>query len=278
MEEQLKTILTIAGFDPSSGAGVTADLAVIASHGFFGTSAVTALTVQSTLGVKASHLVDAAILAATLDCLVDDIPPSGIKIGMLASRENVRVVVQLLNRLRLLGIKVPVVLDPVMRSSSGRELLSLDGVAMIQSDLLPVVDWLTPNIDELATLTRMAVSTPDDVESAVASLLARYRGLSVVGKGGHLATADDFVAVGDGRKEWMLGTKIPSRSTHGTGCAFSTALVCGLVAGNDGLVAARSAKAFVTEAIRSAPVIGHGTGPMNLRWPLARRVEPPAEV
>src|SRR5580698_8027237 len=134
------TVLTIAGFDPSSGAGVTADLMVFAAHGLFGTSCITALTVQSTVGVRATQPVAGEVVRATLDCLQDDLPVAGIKIGMLATAENVAAVVDFLEGIR--GQGIPVVLDPVLRSSSGRELLDAAGVVLMRERLLPLVDWV----------------------------------------------------------------------------------------------------------------------------------------
>ena len=128
---QMQTVLTIAGFDPSSGAGVTADLMVFAAHGLFGTSCITGLTVQSTVGVRSTTAVSAEVVKATLDCLVSDLPPAGIKIGMLTTAENVGVVAEFLAAFRDEERRVPVVLDPVLRSSSGRELLDAEGVAAI---------------------------------------------------------------------------------------------------------------------------------------------------
>src|SRR4030081_3252057 len=126
---RMQTVLTIAGFDPSSGAGVTADLMVFAAHGLFGTSCITGLTVQSTVGVRSTTAVSAEVVRATLDCLAGDLPPSGIKIGMLTTAGNVAVVAEFLAAFRDEETRVPVVLDPVLRSSSGRELLDAEGVA-----------------------------------------------------------------------------------------------------------------------------------------------------
>ena len=264
----IQTVLTIAGFDPSSGAGITADLAVIAAHGMFGTSAITALTVQSTLGVRASHIVAAPIREATLQCLVEDLPPTGVKLGMLGSRENVRVAVKFLQGLRVGGSKIYVVLDPAIRSTSGRELLSQAGFELLRNELLPLVDWITPNLAELGELAGLQVSGPDEMEAAVDKLMTGHTRLNVVATGGHLDSADDLVALSDGRREWQRGEKIVSRATHGTGCAYSAALTCGLVAGHDGMTAARLAKDFVSKAIRRAEIIGNGNGPMELLWPL----------
>jgi hydroxymethylpyrimidine/phosphomethylpyrimidine kinase len=263
-----KTILTIAGFDPSSGAGVTADLAVIASHGYFGTAAITALTVQSTERVRAVHAVEPAVLAETLECLVADIEPDGVKIGMLASEGNAGVV---LDFLRKLGRKVPVVLDTVVRSSSGKRLLSCAGYQTLQEELLPLVDWITPNLAELGMLSGVEVSTPANMEEGVDALRGRFPALGLVATGGHLEVPDDLLCGADGIKVWLRGERVESRSTHGTGCAFSTAMLCGLVDGRGGVEAARQAKAFVTEGIRRAPGVGKGRGPLELRWPLLEK-------
>lgn len=266
----IQTVLTIAGFDPSSGAGITADLAVIAAHGMFGTSAITALTVQSTLGVRATHMINAPILEATLACLVEDLPPAGVKLGMLGNRENVRAVVKVLQEIRSSGWRIPVVLDPVIRSSSGRELLSATGVDALRQELLPLVDWVTPNLLELGVLADMDVHAETDMGEAVDCLMANHAWLNVVATGGHLDSADDLVVLSDGRRRWLRGEKLVSRATHGTGCAYSTALTCELVAGHEPLQAARLAKEFVAEAIRRAEIIGNGNGPMDLLWPVRR--------
>src|SRR5271168_4062478 len=153
----MQTVLTIAGYDPSSGAGVTADLMVFAAHGLFGTSCITSLTVQSTMGVRSATPVTAETVRATLDCLESDLPAMGIKIGMLGTAGNAAAVADFLQRLRDEGRRVPVVLDPVLRSSSGRELLDADGVEVMRERLLPLVDWVTPNLEEAAMLTGCSV-------------------------------------------------------------------------------------------------------------------------
>ena len=236
----------------------------------FGTSAITALTVQSTLGVQASHMVAAPILEATLECLVEDLPPAGVKLGMLGNRENVRVAVKVLQGLRTSGWRIPVVLDPVIRSSSGRELLNAAGVDALREELLPLVDWVTPNLLELGVLARIEVCTEADMDEAVDRLLANHAWLNVAATGGHLDSADDLIALSDGRRRWLRGEKLVSRATHGTGCAYSTALTCELVAGQEPLQAARLAKNFVVEGIRRAEIIGNGNGPMDLLWPIRR--------
>ena len=257
------TLLTIAGFDPSSGAGVTADLQVFTAHGFFGISAITALTVQSTVGVQTTKAVDAEWLTDTLRCLADDLPADGIKIGMLATAENVEAVAAFLSGL---GRRVPVVLDPVMVSSSGRALLNEEGVQMLRERLLPQVDWVTPNRAELARLTGRHVSSRAEMEAAGRELARDFAGLNVVVTGGDLDSADDCVVGADGVTEWLAGARIPSYATHGTGCAFSSALLCRVYDTSHVQNVERvfGAKRFVAEAIRTAVPMGRGKGPMNL--------------
>lgn len=267
----MQTVLTIAGFDPSSGAGVTADLKVFAAHGLFGTSCITALTVQSTIGVEAAHPVAADVVRSTLDCLWSDLPADGIKIGMLSTAANVSVVTDFIRSLRSAGVKIPVVLDPVLRSSSGRDLLEPEGVSLLHERLLPLVDWVTPNVDELAVLTGQHIAEHGDVPEAARTLQCASRRLNVFATGGHLETPDDLVIAPDGSERWLAGKRVETTSTHGTGCALSSALLCGLVLGVAD--APGSAKAYVAEALRSAVAVGKGHGPVNHLWPMlpARR-------
>jgi hydroxymethylpyrimidine/phosphomethylpyrimidine kinase len=263
--------LTIAGFDPSSGAGITADLAVIAAHGFFGTSAITALTVQSTLGVRAVHPVGAEVLAETLDWLVEDLPPAGIKIGMMATEENVYAVAKFLGRFQTGrgGTTIPVVLDPVLRSSSGAELLSDAGVEAIRRELLHLVTWVTPNVQELAVLAEREIESEQRIEDIAFWMTDEWCDLGVVVTGGDRERANDFWLEPGGKAGgWEMAEKIESRATHGTGCAFSTALLCGLVEDLSGEKAVMKAKAFVAEGIRRGLGLGGGNGPLDLLWPL----------
>ena len=260
----MQTVLTIAGFDPSSGAGVAADLMVFAAHGLFGTSCITSLTVQSTIGVQEAHPIRPDTVRTTLDCLQSDLPAAGIKIGMLATAETVTVVADFLGHLRSRGERVPVVLDPVLRSSSGAELLDQPGVELLRQRLLPLVDWVTPNLAELEVLTGRPVLERADLPAA-ARLLHESTGLNVVATGGHLDAPDDFMLTAAGTW-WLRGTRIDSASTHGTGCAFSSALLSGLVQGKSGYEAAVGAKLYVAEAIRTAPGLGKGRGPLNHLW------------
>ncbi|MBS1815761.1 MAG: bifunctional hydroxymethylpyrimidine kinase/phosphomethylpyrimidine kinase [Acidobacteria bacterium] len=259
--------LTIAGHDPSSGAGITADLATFAAHGVFGASCITALTVQSTLGVAKIQPILGGYLHESLDFLAKDIPISGVKIGMLGSEENVRAVADFL---QTLPPGTPIVLDPVLVSSSGRELLDQNGISAMRSSLLPHVSWITPNRSELGALLNGAdCNSREQIEQSARKLDAEYPRLGIVVTGGDADTPDDFVLPPQAeRGNWLPGEHIQSNATHGTGCAFSSAMLCALMQGQTGLEAATSAKHYVTEAVRRAPRIGQGKGPMHLLWPL----------
>jgi hydroxymethylpyrimidine/phosphomethylpyrimidine kinase len=263
----MQTVLTIAGFDPSSGAGITADLQVFSAHGLFGTSCITALTVQSTRGVRSTHPIDPAILEATLQHLTEDLPPAGIKIGMLSATAAVTSVATYLTKLRSTTPHIPVVLDPILRSSSGRELLEPAALEPLRKTLLPLVDWITPNLDELSILTGLPVATRDDLPPVAAALL-KLGGphLNILATGGHLNPPDDLLLTSD-QTTWLPGEHVSSTSTHGTGCALSSALLSRLVLGDTPHAAALAAKHYVAHAIRSATPIGSGKGPLNLLWP-----------
>ena len=264
----MRTLLTIAGFDPSSGAGVSADLATFAAHDCFGTACVTALTVQSTMEVRETHPVAEAVVRSTLRCLQDDLPADGVKIGMLGTAEVVDAVVQFLERVREQGRGRPaVVLDPVLRSSSGRELLAPSAVDQLRTRLLPLVDWVTPNVDELAVLTKVGPLGRSELAGAARELQRALPQLGIVVTGGHTDPPDDLLVAPDSEPVWVSGKPLlRSRSTHGTGCAYSSAFLCGLVTGGTPREAAAAAKEYVYRGIESAPGLGAGKGPLNHLW------------
>jgi hydroxymethylpyrimidine/phosphomethylpyrimidine kinase len=274
-----RTLLTIAGHDPSSGAGVTADLQTFAAHRLFGTSAITALTVQSTLGVAELKAVDPAFFRRALDHLVADLPPSGIKIGMLGSSEIAASVAGFLaTRYHPEGkstagnqppSRIPVVLDPILRATSGHDLLPPDAIETLHHQLLPHVTWITPNWSELSALTSQPVETLTQAEAAAQLLAARHPHLHIVATAGDHAQPTDILRLPSGDIHRYPGEHLDSTSTHGTGCAFSSALLCHLVLRDTPIEAVRNAKHFVTEAIRNAPNLGHGKGPLNFFWHLS---------
>ncbi len=270
----MMTVLTIAGFDPSSGAGISADLKVFAAHGLYGTACITALTVQNTLGVAATHPISADTITATLQNLQGDLPSAGIKIGMLATPEAVSATAAFLREIRQEAL-VPVVLDPVFKSSSGKHLLNMDGIERLRKELLPIVDWITPNLDETAVLLERDLIAPAEISQAAAKLQRLGTGLTVVVTGGHQIPPNDLVLQPNSLPHVLVGQYIASSAIHGTGCAFSSALLSRLVLGDAPMVAAQAAKEYVATAIRLAGVIGHGHGPLNHLWPLQRRASTP---
>lgn len=266
--------LTIAGFDPSSGAGITADLKVFAAHGVYGMAAITALTVQSTVGVRRMEPVGTALLEETLQCLCEDVPFAGIKIGMLGSAAAVKTVASFLRESGDATVgggtvgRGRVVLDPVLRSSSGQALLEEGGISALWEHLLPRVGWITPNLDEIEVLTGMRPDGPEATAAGARLLqtMAAERGnpeLNVVVTGGHLDRPDDFLLTATGEEYWLPGEHISTSATHGTGCAFSTALLCGLMAGQGAADATANAKAYVAAAMKAAYPVGRGKGPVN---------------
>jgi hydroxymethylpyrimidine/phosphomethylpyrimidine kinase len=278
----MKTVLTIAGYDPSSGAGVTADLMVFAAHGLFGTSCITALTVQSTLGVRSTHPVEASVVGQTLEALDQDLRPDGIKIGMVSNESNCLEIIRYITSLKLLNserfdrLLIPFVLDPVIRSSSGSELVDAPGLVALREQLLPLVSWITPNLQELALLTGKVVEGRADLPAACRFLqeTTECKGdkakLGVFAKGGHLDKPDDYLLTPQGDGYWLPGDRVDTEASHGTGCALSSAFLSQLVLGEDPVEAARRAKAYVAGALRNAAKIGAGRGPVNHLWTLSK--------
>ena len=271
--DRKRIALTIAGLDPSNGAGVTADLQTFAAHGIFGTSAVTALTVQNTLGVAAVETLPDGLLLRTLEYLFADLPPIGIKIGMLGAVDLALAVSNFLTVfLPRAGSKsrIPIVFDPILRSSSGRELFTATQLEVLHAHLLPTVNWATPNWQELAALTHLEVRSPEQAEAAAHHLGKRHPHLHLAVTAGDSAQPTDILRLPSGEIHRFAGEHIETTSTHGTGCAFSAALLSRLIHGDAPTEAVASAKHFVAEALRQAPGIGHGRGPLNLLWPLQR--------
>jgi hydroxymethylpyrimidine/phosphomethylpyrimidine kinase len=267
MTEKPRIILTIAGFDPSSGAGVTADIKTIAAHGCYGVACITALTVQSTAGVRRVEAVEAAVIRQMLEELAADVAISGVHIGMLGTAAVVQVVAEFLERGggSAEGRVRNVVLDPVLRSSSGAELLDSDGVGMLIERLIPLAAVITPNVDEAAALTGSKVANVEEM-GAAARRLHEMGAAAVVVTGGHLEKAIDLLSFTSTRgiqQELFKTDKLKSSNTHGTGCAFSTSIACHLAADRGLAEAVLLAKTYVTAAIAAGHPLGRGTGPVN---------------
>jgi hydroxymethylpyrimidine/phosphomethylpyrimidine kinase len=265
MTEKPPVVLTIAGFDPSSGAGVTADIKTIAAHGCFGLACITALTVQSTAGVRRIEVLDPSLVSETLEELAADIEIAAVHIGMLGSGKVAKAVAEFLSR-RTGKDRLPnVVLDPILKSSSGAELLDSAGIKLLMERLIPLADVITPNVDEGAVLTGLKVTCVDEMKAAAAKL-HEMGASAVVVTGGHLDKAIDVLSFTTKRGvevEIFKADRQRSNSTHGTGCAFSTAIACHLALDRGLAEAALLAKTYVTAAISNAHSLGRGTGPVN---------------
>jgi hydroxymethylpyrimidine/phosphomethylpyrimidine kinase len=251
-------VLTIAGFDPSSGAGITADIKTIAAHGCYGVAAITALTVQSTAGVRQVNPVDPKLLRDSLDELTADVNVSAVHIGMLGSADVAAEVVDFLQRSQL----PHVVLDTILKSTSGSRLLDESGVKVLTEKLLPLAEAVTPNAEEAAALAGMQVSYVDDMRQA-AQKLHEMGAKGVVITGGHLEKATDVLSLQNGEFQIFKSDRQDSTCTHGTGCAFSSAIACHLAYGRALSEAVLLAKAYITAAIANAYPIGKGAGPVN---------------
>jgi hydroxymethylpyrimidine/phosphomethylpyrimidine kinase len=265
MADAPQVVLTIAGFDPSSGAGVTADIKTIAAHGCYGVACLTALTVQSTAGVRRVESIDSSLITETLEELVNDMSIAAVHIGMLGTAKAVRAVADFLSQ-RSGKDKLPnVVLDPILHSSSGAALLDVQGVKLLSEKLIPLADVITPNVEEAAALTRLKVSDLAEMRSA-ASKLHEMGSSAVVITGGHLDKAIDLLSFRTKRgveQEVFKAERQRSSSTHGTGCAFATAMACHLALDRGLPEAALLAKTYVTAAITAGHPLGRGTGPVH---------------
>jgi len=270
-------VLTIAGFDPSCGAGVTADIKTIAAHGCYGTACITALTVQTTIGVRRVEPVSKEIVRETLRELAADMPPAAVRIGMLGSAEVVDAVAEFLDCAR----PPNVVLDPILKASSGAALLDDEGVARLVKVLLPLASVITPNIDEAAALTGLPVADLEQMKAAARKLHA-MGAQNVVVTGGHLERAIDVLstALPEGNSEQLefVSDRLRSTSTHGTGCAFATALAANLAQGRQLQYAIVLAKAYVTKAISRALPLGKGTGPLHHLYRMDEQPRPAPDV
>ncbi len=251
-------ILSIAGFDPSAGAGVAADLKTFAAHNCYGVAAVTALTVQSTQGVKSMHVTPAATLRAQLDALAEDVSITAVKIGMLGNKANAAVVAEFLDR----GKFAQVVLDPVARpTTGGTELLDAAGLRFLSAELMKRATVVTPNIPEAELLSGLEIKDVAGMEAA-ARKLVEQGARAVVVKGGHLERAIDVLF--DGAEVLALGgDRVRGENTHGSGCTFASAIAAQLASGRALSEAVLLAKAYVTKAIEKGFAIGKGPGPLD---------------
>lgn len=262
-------ILIVAGSDSSGGAGVQADIKTVTMLGGYAASAVTAVTVQNTLGVGAVHPISAEIVAAQMRSVIDDIGVDAVKLGMLGSVEIIEAVVNVLR-----GLKVPIVLDPVMVAKGGASLLADDAVDALVQLLLPLATIVTPNAPELAALTGTHVEDEGDAVLAAQELIG-LGAQAVLAKGGHLGGGEvaDWLVTRNGHTRFA-SARIVTRHTHGTGCTLASAIAVGLGRGEALDAAVAAARAYVVGAIEYAPGFGAGHGPLGHGWMIPHNGHP----
>jgi hydroxymethylpyrimidine/phosphomethylpyrimidine kinase len=258
----MRTALTIAGSDSGGGAGIQADLKTFAAHRVYGTSAITAVTAQNTLGVRMWRAMPVELVLAQIEAVVGDIGADAVKIGMLANAAIVRAIGQAIDEFAL----PHVVVDPVMVSKSGDRLLEDEAVAELRTAVLPRAHVVTPNIPEAEVLSGQPIRSLDDMRDA-ARRIAEIGPRVVVVKGGHAEGPEsiDVACTRSGTFE-LRGPRLASRSTHGTGCTLSSAIAANLANGLAEEDAVRKARQFLEGAIRNAPDIGAGHGPLEHMW------------
>ena len=263
MKKKYFRVLTIAGSDSGGGAGIQADIKAISAMGCYAASAITAVTVQNTLGVQAVHPVPLDILEGQIEAVLSDIGTDAIKIGMLHSADVVNLVADMLEKYRIKNV----VLDPVMVSTSGHILIEENAVEVIKARLIPLARVITPNIPEAEILAGCRIACQADFDETARKLSDDSK-VSVLLKAGHLggeSLVDYFYNAEDDTMTRLPSERIRTRNTHGTGCTLSSAFAAALAKGEDLTCAARSAKAYIEQAIISGAdyEIGSGHGPVN---------------
>lgn len=250
--------LTIAGSDPSGGAGIQADLKTFHQHGVYGMSVITLLTVQNTVSVDAVEVLRPEFAMAQLSAVLEDLPPNAAKTGALGSREMVEAIA-----FAAADFLFPLVVDPVMISKHGAPLMSAEAASAVKDLLLPAATLLTPNLPEAAALTGMRVESLAEMREAACALLDMGPG-AVLLKGGHLEGGDsvDLLATQGGSFE-LPAARIATKHTHGTGCSYSAAITANLALGYELEEAVRRAKGWIHRAIETNPGLGRGSGPVN---------------
>ncbi len=255
---EIKAVLSIAGSDSSGGAGIQADLKTMTLHGVFAMSAITALTAQNTAGVRGVMEVTPEFLRQQIDAVFEDIPPDGVKIGMVPSAKLMRTVGE---RLRFYGAE-HIVVDPVMVATSGAQLMEGEAVETMKRCLLPLAQLTTPNIPEAERLAGMAIQSREDM-AAAAKRIGDAWGCAVLCKGGHSGGGADDVLYDAGSVHWFPGERIPTANTHGTGCTLSSAIAANLARGLPLNAAVGRAKEYLSGALRAGLDLGAGSGPLH---------------
>lgn len=261
-------MLIIAGSDSGGGAGIQADIKTVTALGGYAMTAITAVTVQNTLGVSGVHAIPPETVRAQIDAVMGDIGADAWKLGMLGSAAHVRTVLEAWDER---GKDISLVLDPVMIAKGGASLLAEDAVAVIRDALMPIATIVTPNAPEAAALTGEDVTSLDGQISAAEILVEQLGAYAALVKGGHIAgeTVRDVLLTREGYRVFE-SARIDTRATHGTGCTLASAIAAYLAQGETIEAAVEKARAYLMEAIRQAPGLGQGYGPLGHGWPLKR--------
>lgn len=254
----MKKILTIAGSDCSGGAGIQADIKTITAHKMYAMSAITALTAQNTTGVHGIYEISSDFIGEQLDCIFKDIFPDAVKIGMVSSIEIIKIISSKLKEYDAKNI----VVDPVMFSTSGHNLMSEDAMDTLKSELLPLADVITPNIFEAESLCGFKIKDKEDMLGA-AEEISKTLKCHILIKGGHLADSADDLLYFEGDSIWFNAKRIDNPNNHGTGCTLSSAIACNLGNGLSIEDSIKNAKAYITRALQAGLDLGSGSGPLN---------------
>ncbi|WP_333564548.1 bifunctional hydroxymethylpyrimidine kinase/phosphomethylpyrimidine kinase [Streptococcus parasuis] len=255
----LHVALSIAGTDPTGGAGIMADLKSFQARSVYGMAVVTSVVAQNTKGVQLIRHLDQEILEEQLKSVFQDIVPDAIKTGMLAQVETIELVASYLAEQ-----KCPYVLDPVMVATSGDRLIEEDAIQALKTKLLPLATIITPNLPEAEVLVGRTLKSENDIMNAGRWIRKELGVKNVVIKGGHLAkVASDYLFLEDGEVRIISAARIATNHTHGTGCTYAAVITAELAKGRTVAQAVETAKRFITEAIQNAPELGHGNGPVN---------------
>lgn len=254
----IKKVLTIAGSDCSGGAGIQADIKTITAHKMYAMSAITALTAQNTTGVYGILDADPEFIGKQIDCIFQDIRPDAVKIGMVSNSKTIEIIVEKLIQYQAENI----VIDPVMVSTSGSELLCYEARKTLMDKLLPLGTLITPNIPEAQVICGFKIESEEDMVRAAVFIWEKIHGAVLI-KGGHLVHEAADLLYANNQRHWFREERVHTVNTHGTGCTLSSAIACNLADGNSLDESIKKAKKYLTGALKTGLNIGKGSGPLE---------------
>ena len=268
----MRTALSIAGSDSCGGAGIQADIKTMTMNGVYAMSAITALTAQNTTGVWGIQEVEPGFLKQQIDAVFEDIFPDSVKIGMVSSAELIRVIAARLEFYKARNV----VLDPVMVSTSGSELMKTEALATLTELLFPLARVITPNIPEAEIISGMSINEKEDIIKISEHISETYK-CAVLLKGGHNISEANDLLYADGEYQWFYGTRIDNPNSHGTGCTLSSAIAANLAKGFTLTESVQRAKEYISGALEAKLDLGKGSGPIQHNFDLNSRFEAMAD-